>query len=111
MTSLPEQSLQIKAGREKQSSFCDVKLTKFCYSTTAVIYWVHCNLGHRFFYFLFYRFFSQQVSVGGRNRNINKIHWVHFPIELKSKETRNSVSFNFNSIGNGSNEFYFYFTN
>ena len=37
-------------------------------------------------YFLFYRFFSQQVSVGGRNKN--KIHLDHFPIELKSKETQ-----------------------
>ena len=41
-----------------------------------------------FFYFLFYRFFSQQVSVGGRNKNKNKIHSDHFPIELKSKETQ-----------------------
>ena len=41
-----------------------------------------------FFYFLFYRFFSQQVSVGGRNKNKNKIHLDHFPIELKSKETQ-----------------------
>ena len=40
-----------------------------------------------FFYFLFYRFFSQQVSVGGRNKNKNKIHSDHFPIELKSKNT------------------------
>ena len=47
--------------------------------------------------FLFYRFFSQQVRVGGRNKN--KIHSDHFPIELKLKETRNCVSFNFNSIG------------
>ena len=51
----------------------------------------------KFFYFLFYRFFSQQVRVGGRNKN--KIHSNHFPIELKSKETRNRVSFDFNSIG------------
>ena len=54
-------------------------------------------------YFLFYRFFSQQVSVGGRNKN--KIHSDHFPIELKSKETV------FPSIliqlENGPNEFYF----
>ena len=42
-----------------------------------------------FFYFLFYRFFfSQQVRVGGRNKNKNKIHSDHFPIELKSKETQ-----------------------
>ena len=39
-----------------------------------------------FFLLLFYRFFSQQVSVGGRNKN--KIHSDHFPIELKSKETQ-----------------------
>ena len=50
-------------------------------------------------YFLFYRFFSQQVRVGGRNKNKNKIHSDHFPTELKSKETRNCVSFDFNSIG------------
>ena len=64
------------------------------------------QLGHGFFYFLFYRFFSQQVSVGGRNKNKNKIHSDHFPIELKSKETHNSV---FPSIliqlENGPNEF------
>ena len=42
-----------------------------------------------FFYFLFYRFFSQQASVGGRNKN--KIHSDHFPIELKSKETQNFI--------------------
>ena len=52
-----------------------------------------------FFYFLFYRFFSQQVRVGGQNKNKNKIHSEHFPIELKLKETRNRVSFNFKSIG------------
>ena len=52
-----------------------------------------------FFYFLFYRFFSQQVRVRGRNKNKNKIHSDHFQIELKLKETRNCVSFNFNSIG------------
>ena len=45
-------------------------------------------LGPSFFYFLFYRFFLQQVSVGGRNKNKNKIHSDHFPIELKSKETQ-----------------------
>ena len=46
------------------------------------------QLGHRFFIFLFYRFFSQQLNVGGRNKNKNKIHSDHFPIELKSKETQ-----------------------
>ena len=45
-------------------------------------------VGPEFFYFLFYRFFSQQVSVGGRNKNKNKIHLDHFPIELKSNETQ-----------------------
>ena len=43
--------------------------------------------------------FSQQVGVGGQNKNTNKIHSDHFPIELKSKETQNCVSFDFNSIG------------
>ena len=67
---------------------------------------LHTDPVTSFFYFLFYRFFSQQVSVGGRNKN--KIHSDHFPIELKSKETHfrrkhNCVSFNFNSIGPFSN--------
>ena len=57
------------------------------------------QLRPEFFYFLFYRFFLQQVRVGGRSKNKNKIHSDHFPIELKSKETRNCVSFDFNSIG------------
>ena len=60
-----------------------------------------------FFYFLFYRFFSQQVSVGGRNKDKNKIHSDHFPIELKSKETQ-CVSFDFNSIGKWSECILFY---
>ena len=49
-----------------------------------------CHVMHRpwFFYFLFYRFFSQQISVRGRNKNKNKIHSDHFQIELKSKETQ-----------------------
>ena len=48
----------------------------------------------RFFLFFVLQIFSQQVRVGGRNKN--KIHSDHFPIELKLKETQNSVSFNFN---------------
>ena len=51
------------------------------------------------FIFCFTDFFSQQVRVGGRNKNKNKIHSDHFPIELKSKETWNCVSFDFNSFG------------
>ena len=39
---------------------------------------------------------SQEVRVGGRNEN--KINSDHFPIELRSKETRNRVFFDFNSI-------------
>ena len=57
-----------------------------------------------FFYFLFYQFFSQQVRVGGRNKNKNKIHLDHFPIELKWMSV---LLFHFNSIGNGPIEFYF----
>ena len=50
-----------------------------------------------FLFFVLPIFFAQQVRVGGRNKN--KIHLDHFPIELKSKETRFRVSFDFNSIG------------
>ena len=53
--------------------------------------------GHHFLFFVLPIFF-QQVRVGGRNKNKNKIHSDHFRIELKSKETRNRVSFDFNSI-------------
>ena len=59
-----------------------------------------------FFYFLFYRFFSKQVSVGGRNENKNKILSDHFPIELKSKE-HSCVPSIFIQLENGPNEFYF----
>ena len=41
-----------------------------------------------FFLFFVYRFFSQQVSVGGRNKNKNKIHSDHFPIEFNWKMVR-----------------------
>ena len=51
-------------------------------------------LGHGFFIFCFTDFFLQQVRVGGQNKNKNKIHWDHFPIELKTFR----VSFYFNSI-------------
>ena len=59
---------------------------------------LHFSVRPSFFYFLFYRFFSPQVKVRGLNKNKNKIHSNDFPIALKSKETRNSVSFDFNSI-------------
>ena len=67
-----------------------------------------------FFYLLFYQFFSQQIRVGGRNKNKNKIHSNHFSIVLKSKETRiHEIVFPLILIQleNGPNEFYFYFTN
>ena len=60
---------------------------------------VNRTIGPTLVYFLFYRFFLQQVRVEGRNKNKNKIHSDHFPIELKSKETQFRVSFDFNSIG------------
>ena len=62
--------------------------------------------------------FSQQFRVGGRrNKNKNKIHSDHFPIELKSTETRyrRKHEIMFPSIliqlENGPTVFYFYFTN
>ena len=39
------------------------------------------------------------IITGGRTKNNNKIHSDHFPIELKSKETGNCVSFDSNLIG------------
>ena len=65
---------------------------------------VFSQLRPSFFYFLFYRFFSQQVSVGGRNKNKNKKFPDHFPIELKSKETFPSILI---QLENGPNEFHF----
>ena len=71
-------------------------------------------LRRSFFIFCNTDFFSQQVRVRGRDKNENKIHSDHFPIELKSKETQFHVFFDFNSIGkwliqveNGPNELYF----
>ena len=64
----------------------------------------------KFFYFSFYRFFSKQVRIGGRNKNKNKIHSGHFPIEIKSKETRIVFPSIIIQLENGPNEFYFYFT-
>ena len=62
------------------------------------------------FLFLFYRFFSHLVRVRGRNKNKNKTHSGHFPIELKSKETRIVFPSILIQLENGPNEFYFYFT-
>ena len=61
-----------------------------------------CQFRQSFYIICFNDFFSQQVRVGGRNKNDNKIHLDNFPIEFKSKETR---------IRNGQNELYNYFTN
>ena len=58
-------------------------------------------IGPKFFYFLFYRFFSQQVRVGGRNKNKNKIHSDHFPIKLKSKETQLQYLTNTSAVTGG----------
>ena len=54
--------------------------------------------------------FLQQVRVGGRNKNKNKIHSDHFPIELKPKETRIVIVFPsvLIQLENGPKEFYFY---
>ena len=52
--------------------------------------------GHLFFIFCFTDIFHNKL--GGQNKNKNKIHSDHFPIELKSKETQ---------LNNGPNEFYF----
>ena len=41
--------------------------------------------------FLFYRFFSQQVRVGGGNQNKNEIHSDHFPIDLKIEGNTENV--------------------
>ena len=68
---------------------------------------VHRTIGP-LVYFLFYRFFSQQVRVGVQNKN--EIHSGHFPIELKSKETQNVFPSILIQLENGLNEFYFYFT-
>ena len=60
------------------------------------------------FYFLFYRFFRNKLG-SEDEKNKNKIHSDHFPIELKSK------IFVFPSIliklENGPNDFYLYFAN
>ena len=45
--------------------------------------------------------------VGGRNKTKNKIHSDHFPIELKSKETRIVIPWILFQLENGPNEFYF----
>ena len=59
-----------------------------------------CHAKAIVFYFLFYRFFSQQVRVRGRNINKNKIHLDHFQIELKPKETQNIAKGIYNVINN-----------
>ena len=58
------------------------------------------TLGHHFFIFCFTDYFLQQVRVGGRNKNKNKIHLDSFPLELKSKiQLENGPNkFHFNSI-------------
>ena len=68
---------------------------------------LHGQLGHHFFIFCFTDFLSQQVCVGGRNKNKNKIHSDHFPIELKSKETQGVFPSILIQLENGPNEFYF----
>ena len=57
-----------------------------------------------FFSFSFYRFFSQQVRGGGRNKNENKIHSDYFPIEFKIVFPSILIQ-----LENSRNEFYFHF--
>ena len=66
------------------------------------------NKARVFFLFVVLPIFSQQVRVGGRNKNKNKIHSDHFPIDLKSIFVFPSILI---QLENGPNEFYFYFTN
>ena len=61
----------------------------------------------RVFLFFVLQIFLQQVRVGGRNKNKNKIHSDHFPIELKSKETRFVFPSILIQLENDPNEFYF----
>ena len=50
---------------------------------------------------------SQQVRVGGRNKNKNKIHSDHFPNDLKLKETRIVFPSILIQLENGPNNFIF----
>ena len=79
-------------------------------SKESVSHMNHCwknPMRPEFFYFLFYRFFLQQVRVGGQNKNKNKIHSDHFPTELKSKETHIVFPSILIQLENGPTEFYF----
>ena len=51
-----------------------------------------------FLFFCFTDFFSQQVLVGGRNENKNKIHSDRFPVELNRRKHTKScfLLFQFN---------------
>ena len=60
-----------------------------------VLMQVQIHVRPEFFIFCFTDFFSQQVRGGGQNKNKNKIHSDHFPIELKLKETRESCFLQF----------------
>ena len=57
------------------------------------------ELRPEFFIFCFTDFFHNVLVSEDEIKIKNKIHLDHFPIELKSKETRFRVSFDFNSIG------------
>ena len=60
-----------------------------------------------FFSFSFYQFFSKQVRVGGRNKNKNKIHSDHFPIELNRRKHEIVFPSILIQLENGPNELYF----
>ena len=87
-------------SKRDDQNFCVIFIQCiYCHLTLFIILLQQLDLKAIFFFiFCFTDFFAQQVSVGGRNKNKNKIHSDHFPIELKSKETH-CVSFDFNSIG------------
>ena len=52
-----------------------------------------------FFIFCFTDFCHNKLGSEDEIKIKNKIHSNHFPTKLKLKETRNCVSFNFNSVG------------
>ena len=57
------------------------------------------SLGHRFFIFCFTDFFRNKLGSKDETKIEIKFIQTYFSIELKLKETRFCVTFDFNSIG------------
>ena len=95
--------LMLMADKQSQLMTCITRSTSDLYLDETLTH--VCHECHRFIFYFFHNTLGSEDEIKIKNR----IHSDHFPIELKSKETRNRTRILI-QLENGPNEFYFYFS-